>query len=65
MARRRVQSHHYLGGIGKAAKIRRFVARQDRRYNGGRRNVAPVHIKHADAAEPLTTSFVEGIHLSA
>jgi hypothetical protein len=62
---RRVQSRHYLGGIGKAAKMRRYEARQARRYNGGRRSVAPVHIRHAEAATPLVTAFVEGVHLSA
>jgi hypothetical protein len=32
MVTRRVQRQHYIGGIGKAAKIRRYAARLARRY---------------------------------
>jgi hypothetical protein len=49
----------------KALKIDAFTRHQALRRTGGRRRVAPVYVQHAEHAEPLTTSFIEGTHLKA
>jgi len=56
--RKRIPPHLYLGGIGKAAKLRRYTARQARRYSVHARQGATlvVSLPHLSPNVPPATA---------